>query len=174
MDKCAKKVEICAYSIKITNQAKIWHKRLGHLNYHNLQFLSNMKRAFGILKLPLLTKTCPWCLQGKQHSKRFTYQNYHVANILYILHIGIFADPWKTLHYLGLSFLCLSLATIVKWYGYIFPKAKCSEFKYVNNGFKIVDVLYGHQVNKLFRVVKACNQMLTMLIKTRLYSCTIL
>jgi hypothetical protein len=41
----------------------------------------------------------------------------------------------------------------------------CNEFKYANNGFKIVNVSYGHKVNKLFRVVKACNQMFTMLIK---------
>lgn len=45
----------------------------------------------------------------------------------------------------------------------------CSEFKYVNNGFKIVNVLYGHQVNKLLSLqsnAHYANQ-------TRLYNCTI-
>jgi hypothetical protein len=46
---------------------KIWHRRLGHLNYKGLQFMSHNEMATRILtNLLLIEKMCYNCQLGKQ------------------------------------------------------------------------------------------------------------
>lgn len=46
--------------------SKLWHKRLGHLNYRSLGHLSSMKLVRGIPKIVKPEKSCEICMKGKQ------------------------------------------------------------------------------------------------------------
>src|SRR3954471_3385560 len=45
---------------------KLWHKRLGHLNYRSLGHLSSKKLVHGIPKIVKPEKSCEVCMKGKQ------------------------------------------------------------------------------------------------------------
>ena len=46
--------------------SKLWHRRLGHLNYRSLGHLSSKKLVCGILEIVKPEKSCEVCMKGKQ------------------------------------------------------------------------------------------------------------
>jgi transposase InsO family protein len=46
--------------------SKLWHKRMGHLNYRSLGHLSSKKLVRGIPKIVKPEKSCEICMKGKQ------------------------------------------------------------------------------------------------------------
>jgi hypothetical protein len=46
--------------------SKLWHKRMGHLNYRSLRHLSSKKLVRGIPKIVKPEKSCEICMKGKQ------------------------------------------------------------------------------------------------------------
>jgi hypothetical protein len=46
--------------------SKLWHKRLGHLNYRSLGHMSSKKLVHVIPKIVKPEKLCEICMKGKQ------------------------------------------------------------------------------------------------------------
>src|SRR3954470_21258153 len=56
----------CLSAEGLEGDSKLWHKRLGHLNYRSLGHLSSKKLVHGIPKILKLEKSCEVCMKGKQ------------------------------------------------------------------------------------------------------------
>ncbi|KAB2616216.1 retrovirus-related Pol polyprotein from transposon TNT 1-94 [Pyrus ussuriensis x Pyrus communis] len=56
----------------IEGDAWEWHKRLGHLNFNNLQLLSDKEMVLGLPKLNKSTGVCERCIAEKQHRDAFS------------------------------------------------------------------------------------------------------
>ncbi|GJU75135.1 retrovirus-related pol polyprotein from transposon TNT 1-94, partial [Tanacetum coccineum] len=70
----------------------LWHKRLSHLNFKNINKLAKQNKVLG---LPLLVyskdKPCLACEKGKHHRASFkTKQNFSIRKCLHFLHMDLF------------------------------------------------------------------------------------
>ncbi|GJV39175.1 retrovirus-related pol polyprotein from transposon TNT 1-94 [Tanacetum coccineum] len=70
----------------------LWHKRLSHLNFKNINKLAKQNK---VLSLPSLVyskdKPCTTCEKGKHHSASFkTKQNFSIRKCLHLLHMDLF------------------------------------------------------------------------------------
>ncbi|XP_074342697.1 uncharacterized protein LOC141680342 [Apium graveolens] len=54
--------------------SKLWHDRYGHINYANLEMLSNRRMVIGLPKIDHLDDVCGTCQLGKQHRTPFPSQ----------------------------------------------------------------------------------------------------
>ena len=54
--------------------SKLWHKRLGHLNYRSLGHLSSKKLVCGIPKIMKPEKSCEVCMKDKQPKFSFVLE----------------------------------------------------------------------------------------------------
>ncbi|CAN6570977.1 unnamed protein product [Malus baccata var. baccata] len=59
----------------ITHCARIWHKRLGHLNERSLKVLEEQELVHGLPKLEMSQSVCEGCMLGKQHRDSFPSQS---------------------------------------------------------------------------------------------------
>ncbi|GJX95029.1 putative ribonuclease H-like domain-containing protein [Tanacetum coccineum] len=59
---------ICLYENAIAGESKLWHRRLGHVNFKNINKLVNGHLVRGLpLKVFVNDHTCVACKKGKQH-----------------------------------------------------------------------------------------------------------
>lgn len=58
---------------EVTNDYELWHRRLGHLNNHDLKSLEN--EDTGVRLTSKAVDNCDACAQGKQHRTPFTRSN---------------------------------------------------------------------------------------------------
>ncbi|GJR40304.1 retrovirus-related pol polyprotein from transposon TNT 1-94 [Tanacetum coccineum] len=70
----------------------LWHKRLSHLNFKNINKLAKQNK---VLSLPSLVyskdKPCSACEKGKHHRASFkTKQNFSIRKCLHLLHMDLF------------------------------------------------------------------------------------
>ncbi|GKD54641.1 retrovirus-related pol polyprotein from transposon TNT 1-94 [Tanacetum coccineum] len=70
----------------------LWHKRLSHLNFKNINKLVKQNKVLG---LPLLVyskdKPCSTCEKGKHHRASFkTKQNFSIRKCLHLIHMDLF------------------------------------------------------------------------------------
>ena len=49
----------------------LWHRRLGHLSFLNMQHLFRASAVMGFPKIKNLDQICPCCMVGRQHRERF-------------------------------------------------------------------------------------------------------
>ena len=49
----------------------LWHRRLGHISFPSLYYLSQTPHVIGLPKLGLEKKVCRCCLSGRQHREHF-------------------------------------------------------------------------------------------------------
>ena len=49
----------------------LWHRRLGHLSFSNMQHLFRTSAVMGLPKIENLDQICPCCMAGRQHRERF-------------------------------------------------------------------------------------------------------
>nr|GEX39605.1 retrovirus-related Pol polyprotein from transposon TNT 1-94 [Tanacetum cinerariifolium] len=70
----------------------LWHKRLSHLNFKNINKLSKQNKVFGLLSLVISKdKPCTTCEKGKHHRASFkTKQNFSIRKCLHLLPIDLF------------------------------------------------------------------------------------
>ena len=54
------------------DEASLWHRRLSHLNYQSLSFLSRGNKVTGMPNIKVHHKICEGCLVGRQHHERFS------------------------------------------------------------------------------------------------------
>ena len=59
---------LTTYNSEITT---LWHRRLGHISFPNLYYLSQTPNVIGLPKLGLEKRICHCCLSGRQHRERF-------------------------------------------------------------------------------------------------------
>ena len=50
---------------------RLWHRRLGHLNYPDMQHLSKTSAVLGLPKIEASNQICLCCMAGRQHRERF-------------------------------------------------------------------------------------------------------
>nr|GEV70882.1 retrovirus-related Pol polyprotein from transposon TNT 1-94 [Tanacetum cinerariifolium] len=70
----------------------LWHKRLSHLNFKNINKLVKQDKALGLPSLFYLKdKPCTSCKKGKHHRASFkTKQNFSINKCLHLLHMDLF------------------------------------------------------------------------------------
>ncbi|GJW78662.1 retrovirus-related pol polyprotein from transposon TNT 1-94 [Tanacetum coccineum] len=70
----------------------LWHKRLSHLNFKNINKLAKQNKVLGLPSLVYSKdKPCTTCKKGKQHRAAFkTKQNFSIRKCLHLLLIDLF------------------------------------------------------------------------------------
>ncbi|GKA47882.1 retrovirus-related pol polyprotein from transposon TNT 1-94 [Tanacetum coccineum] len=70
----------------------LWHKRLSHLNFNNINKLAKQNKVLGLPSLVYSKdKTCTTCEKGKHHRASFkTKQNFSIKKCLHLLHMDLF------------------------------------------------------------------------------------
>ncbi|GJR06136.1 retrovirus-related pol polyprotein from transposon TNT 1-94 [Tanacetum coccineum] len=70
----------------------LWHKRLSHLNFKNINKLSKQNKVLGLISLVYSKdKPCTTCENGKHHRASFkTKQNFSIRKCLHLLHMDLF------------------------------------------------------------------------------------
>jgi hypothetical protein len=61
----------CLATMKITDEAWLWHLRYGHLNFNSLSYLQNNALVNGLPAIKIPRDVCQHCLLGKQARKSF-------------------------------------------------------------------------------------------------------
>ncbi|GKD07637.1 retrovirus-related pol polyprotein from transposon TNT 1-94 [Tanacetum coccineum] len=70
----------------------LWHKRLSHLNFKNINKLAKQNKALGLPSLVYSNdKPCTTCEKGKHYRASFTSkQNFSIRKCLHLLHMDLF------------------------------------------------------------------------------------
>ncbi|GJR75386.1 retrovirus-related pol polyprotein from transposon TNT 1-94 [Tanacetum coccineum] len=70
----------------------LWHKRLSHLNFKNINKLAKQNKVLGLRSLVYSKdKPCSACEKGKHHRASFkTKQNFSIRKYLHLLHMDLF------------------------------------------------------------------------------------
>ncbi|GKC08167.1 retrovirus-related pol polyprotein from transposon TNT 1-94 [Tanacetum coccineum] len=70
----------------------LWHKRLSHLNFKNINKLAKQNKVLSLLSLVYSKdKPCTPCEKGKHHKASFkTKQNFFIRKCLHLLHMDLF------------------------------------------------------------------------------------
>ncbi|GJS92043.1 retrovirus-related pol polyprotein from transposon TNT 1-94 [Tanacetum coccineum] len=70
----------------------LWHKRLSHLNFKNINKLAKQNKVLGLPSLVYSKdKPCSACEKGKHHRASFkTKQNFSIRKCLHLLHMDLF------------------------------------------------------------------------------------
>ncbi|GKE01353.1 retrovirus-related pol polyprotein from transposon TNT 1-94 [Tanacetum coccineum] len=70
----------------------LWHKRLSHLNFKNINKLAKQNKVLGLPSLVYSKdKPCTTCEKGKHHRASFkTKQNFSIRKCLHLLHMKLF------------------------------------------------------------------------------------
>lgn len=77
----------CLLAKKVELESKLWHSRMGHVNYHALALMSKGNMASGLPKIILPEEVCRGCLMSKQTRKQFpTKSNYAATKVLELVH----------------------------------------------------------------------------------------
>ena len=69
-----KNMNFALATVQSTN-AELWHRRLGHLSYAGLYYLSSLHSTTGMPFIERQNIVCHCCLAGKQHRKEFPHQS---------------------------------------------------------------------------------------------------
>ncbi|GJY75448.1 retrovirus-related pol polyprotein from transposon TNT 1-94 [Tanacetum coccineum] len=70
----------------------LWHKRLSHINFKNINKLAKQNKVLGLHSLVYSKdKPCSTCEKGKHHRALFkTKQNFSIRKCLHLLHMDLF------------------------------------------------------------------------------------
>ena len=75
---------------KLEENSRLWHARLGHVNFQALELMSKENMAHGIPEMIQPLKRCEGCLMSKQSRKSFPSQaNFCSSKVLEIIHADI-------------------------------------------------------------------------------------
>ncbi|GJW50881.1 putative ribonuclease H-like domain-containing protein [Tanacetum coccineum] len=67
----------CLFAKATSNESKLWHRRLGHINFKNMNKLVKGNLVRGLpSKLFEIDQTCVACQKGKQHRASFVIDDY--------------------------------------------------------------------------------------------------
>ena len=89
-DNCYIWSTISAMTTRVEEEADVWHKRLGHTNYRNLQQLMAKEAVRGLPRLSIKDKTCGECIVGKQtRVPHHMLQQLVTTRVLELLHMDL-------------------------------------------------------------------------------------
>ncbi|GJZ05124.1 retrovirus-related pol polyprotein from transposon TNT 1-94 [Tanacetum coccineum] len=76
----------------------LWHKRLSHLNFKNINKLAKQNKILGLSSLVYSKdKPCTTCEKGKHHRASFkTKQNFSIRKCLHLLHMDLFRPNFSS------------------------------------------------------------------------------
>nr|GEU43457.1 retrovirus-related Pol polyprotein from transposon TNT 1-94 [Tanacetum cinerariifolium] len=97
--------EACFFAKASESINWLWHKRLSHLNFKNINKLSKQNKVLGFPSLVYSKdKPCTSCEKWKQHRASFkTKQNFSIRKCLHLLHMDLFRpDRWSKDHHIEL------------------------------------------------------------------------
>lgn len=78
--------QVCLIT-KVDKISKLWHARLGHVNYQAMFLVSRKKMVNGIPKINQSDAICDGCLMSKQTRKKFPQKaNYSAKEVLELIH----------------------------------------------------------------------------------------
>jgi hypothetical protein len=87
----------CLASMKITDEAWLWHMRYGHMNFKSLSHLKSNELVSGLPAIKVPKEMCQNCLLGKQSRKKFVKEiAMRVKQILDVVYTDV-CDPFETL-----------------------------------------------------------------------------
>ena len=96
-DNCYKIITNSRCCVVTEQDARIWHYKLGHINYRDLSQLSKSGAVRGIPTIPFVQNVvCGPCQQGKQHKGKHAKKKMQsTTEVLQLLHIDLFG-PMQT------------------------------------------------------------------------------
>ncbi|GKD71878.1 retrovirus-related pol polyprotein from transposon TNT 1-94, partial [Tanacetum coccineum] len=82
----------CFFAKALESVNWVWHKRLSHLNFKNINKLAKQNKVLGLPSLVYLKgKPCSTCEKGKHKRASFkTKQNFSIRKCLHFLHMDLF------------------------------------------------------------------------------------
>ncbi|GJT48956.1 retrovirus-related pol polyprotein from transposon TNT 1-94 [Tanacetum coccineum] len=82
----------CFFAKALESVNWLWHKRLSHLNFKNINKLAKQNKVLGLPSLVYSKdKPCTACEKGKHHRASFkTKQNFSIRKCLHLLHMDLF------------------------------------------------------------------------------------
>ncbi|GJT77166.1 putative ribonuclease H-like domain-containing protein [Tanacetum coccineum] len=86
----------CLFAKATSDESKLWHKRLGHLNFKTMNKLVKGKLVRGLpSKLFENDQTCVACQKGKQHRASYKSKTENSISLpLHLLHMDLFAPTF--------------------------------------------------------------------------------
>ncbi|GJU61826.1 ribonuclease H-like domain, reverse transcriptase, RNA-dependent DNA polymerase [Tanacetum coccineum] len=82
---------------KSDEEVKLWHTRMGHVNYAALKLMSDKEMVQGLPNITIQNGLCEGCLEGKQARKSFpTHSNFMSTRRLELVHgdlYGLISPP---------------------------------------------------------------------------------
>ncbi|GKA98028.1 putative ribonuclease H-like domain-containing protein [Tanacetum coccineum] len=88
----------CLIAKATSDESMLWHRRLGHINFKNINKLvkDNLVRGLPTKHLEI-DQTCVACLKGKQHKASYKSKVLNpIAKPLFMLHIDLFGPTFVT------------------------------------------------------------------------------
>ena len=62
--------DVCAIA-KYDDVIRLWHERIGHVNYNSLKLMEKFKMVHGLPRISPTKVVCEGCVMGKQHVESF-------------------------------------------------------------------------------------------------------
>lgn len=150
LDMSVAPTEQCFYSKADEDTNWLWHKRLSHLNFKNLNKLARKGLADGIPPLTFRKdKPCSGCEMGKQHRASFkTKQNFQVTEPLYMLHMYLFG-PVNVQTPSGKKYTLVIIDEFFRYCWVIFLRSKSDAAPEIISFIKRMELKYSKKVCQL-------------------------
>ncbi|KAK1414838.1 hypothetical protein QVD17_30597 [Tagetes erecta] len=120
----------CLIAHASNDESQLWHRRLGHSNFRNMNRLVTGNHAVGIpSKKFSTTDLCPACLKGKQHRMSFKSKPENsISKPLQMLHMDLFGPT--NVQSIGKKSYCLVIIddfTRFSWVYFLHVKSETAE-----------------------------------------------
>jgi len=142
--------EQCFYTKADEETNWLWHKRLSHLNFKNINKLSRKQLADGIPPLSFnKDKPCPGCEMGKQKRASFkTKQSFSITEPLHMLHMDLFG-PVNVQTKGGKKYTLVIVDEYTRYCWVIFLRSKNEAAAEIISLIKQIELKYQRKVRQL-------------------------
>jgi hypothetical protein len=141
----------CLASIKISDEAWLWHMRYGHLNFKNLSYLHNNELVKGLPAIKVPKDICQHCLLGKQARKSFAKEvAMRAKQILDVVYTDV-CGPFDTLSLGGSKYFVSFIDEFSRMMWIHLMKSKDE----VLQKFKIFKLEVENQSNKKIKILRS-------------------
>ncbi|KAK1427855.1 hypothetical protein QVD17_16553 [Tagetes erecta] len=120
----------CLIAHASNDESQLWHRRLGHSNFRNMNRLVTGNHAVGIpSKKFSTTDLCPACLKGKQHRMSFkSKQENSISKPLQMLHMDLFGPTnVQSIGKKSYCFVIIDDFTRFSWVYFLHAKSETAE-----------------------------------------------
>ncbi|KAK1415001.1 hypothetical protein QVD17_30770 [Tagetes erecta] len=120
----------CLIAHASNDESQLWHRRLGHSNFRNMNRLVTGNHAVGILSKKFsTTDLCPACLKGKHHRMSFkSKQENSISKPLQMLHMDLFGPTnVQSIGKKSYCFVIIDNFTRFSWVYFLHVKSETAE-----------------------------------------------